>query len=83
MNEHGESSGEDGVGMEQVLHESNSSGRLGLGTVKFSVSDMLHEIYLWLMKQSKGKNIKASKVLSIFLIHYSFTHLPYMMRNRS
>lgn len=64
MNEHGESSGEDGVAIEQVLHQSkSSSGRLRLGAVKFSVADMLHEIFLWLMKQSKGKNIKASKVL--------------------
>lgn len=61
MNEHGDSS-EDGTEREQVLHV-NSSGRLRFGTSRFSVSDMLHEVFLWLMKQSKGKNIKADKVL--------------------
>lgn len=67
MNEQGDSGGEDGTEREQVLHV-NSSGRLRFGASRFSVSDMLHEVFLWLLKQSKGKNIKADKVL--WLLQY-------------
>jgi hypothetical protein len=38
------------------------SGRLKLGYFKHSLEDIITDAFLWLMRQSKGKHIKASKV---------------------
>jgi len=83
MNEHGDSSGEDGTEREQVLHV-NSSGRLRFGTSRFSVSEMLHEVFLWLMKQSKGKNIKADKsVLAMYHDLFLYGEVPFTIKVRT
>lgn len=67
MQEEGESSGDGGVAVEQVLYDEgrSSSGRLKFGLAKFGLADMVHELFLWLLKQSKGKDIKATKVIYI------------------
>lgn len=44
------------------------SGRLKLGYFKHSLEDIITDAFLWLMRQSKGKHIKASKVSTNFQI---------------
>ena len=64
MNDGGESSGEGGVEVDEVLYDEarSTSERMKFGIAKFGLADLLNEVYLWLIKQSKGKDIKASKV---------------------
>ena len=42
------------------------SGRLKLGYFKHSLEDIITDAFLWLMRQSKGKHIRASKVSTKF-----------------
>lgn len=42
------------------------SGRLKLGYFKHSLEDIITDAFLWLMRQSKGKHIRASKVSTNF-----------------
>ncbi|XP_024382523.1 uncharacterized protein [Physcomitrium patens] len=85
VNEEG-TSDEEPVAKEKVLHSmtKTSSGRLKFGMPNVSIWDMLHEILLWLSRQSKGKNIKASKeVLKTY--HDLFLHgeVPFSIKVRT
>lgn len=73
MSEDGDSSIQGGVAVEQVLYDEarSTSGRMKFGLAKFGIADLFHEIFLCLIKQSKGKDIRASKVLYTLFAKYS------------
>ena len=74
MNEDGDSDDEGGQAVEQVLYDEarSTSGRMKFGLAKFGLADLVHEMFLWLIRQSKGKDIKASKVLYNMFVINSF-----------
>jgi hypothetical protein len=64
MDEDGDSAnpGKDAAGQGAAGEQRPSSHRLMVGRFKFTLADMITDTFLWLMRQSKGKHIKASKV---------------------
>lgn len=64
MDEDGDSAnpGKDTAGQGAAGERRPSTHRLMVGRFKFTLADMITDTYLWLMRQSKGKHIKASKV---------------------
>lgn len=72
MEDDGESAnpGKDAAGQAAAGVRRPSSHRLMVGRLTFTLADMITDTFLWLMRQSKGKHIKASKVS--YSLHCSY-----------